>query len=502
MNKCKTVMIQGTGSSVGKSVIVTGLCRLLSRKGFKVAPFKAQNMALNSYITLDGKEMGRAQVVQAEAAMIQPDADMNPVLIKPNSDTGAQIIIQGSVIGNMSAVKYHSFKKEAKKFVQESFNRLCEKFEIIIIEGAGSPAEINLIENDIVNMGMAEMADAPVILTGDIDKGGVFASLVGTIELLPQEHRKRVKAFLINKFRGDKSLLKSGLDIIEKKTGIPFIGVIPYFKDVYIQEEDGVAVDGYVKKELTQNDISIAILHLPHISNFTDFDALEKEPDVSLKYLSIGESLAGFDILIIPGSKNTIDDLIKIKEAGFHTEINDFLNKGGFVVGICGGFQMLGEKILDPYHVESFRDSVPGLNLLKFRTVMEKLKTTRQVEVTVNHEIKTLFVDEILKGYEIHMGQNEYFERTFLFKNLKDETEDGLISANNKIFGTYIHGIFDNDKFRRKFLNLVRQSKGLTEMPENLSVKYHGYKEKGFNKLADYLEENINLDMLFRILNA
>ena len=501
MDKCKTLMIQGTGSSVGKSIIVTGLCRIFARKGYKVAPFKAQNMALNSFITREGKEMGRAQVVQAEAAMIQPHSDMNPVLIKPNSDTGAQIIIHGEVYGNMTAVEYHKFKKRAKKYVIESFNKLSTEFDIIIIEGAGSPAEINLIENDIVNMGMAEIAEAPVILTGDIDKGGVFASLVGTIELLPDKDKNRVKAFLINKFRGDKNLLQPGLDAINKKTGIPFLGVIPYFKDIYIQEEDGVAVEAYVKKDLKFNDVKVAVLHLPHISNFTDFDALEKEPDVSLNYVSIGESLSDFDLLIIPGSKNTIDDLLKIKEVNFHKEIEKFLTNNGFLVGICGGFQMLGEKILDPYHVESFRDYVNGLNLLKFRTVMGKIKTTRQVKVVVNSSIDALQSNDILKGYEIHMGKNEYFDNAYLFKNIEDNTIDGLISENGKILGSYIHGIFDNDNFRRKFINFIRISKGMDELPENFLFEYERFKEKGFNKLATYMEKNLDMNMLNKIMN-
>ena len=345
------------------------------------------------------------------------------------------------------------------------------------------------------------MANAPVILTGDIDRGGVFASLVGTIELLPEKDKKRVKAFLINKFRGDKKLLQPGLDIIEKRCNIPFIGVIPYMKDVYIQEEDGTAVEGYVKKEIRFNEVKVAVLHLPHISNFTDFDALEREPDISVKYISVGEKLSDFDLLIIPGSKNTIDDLLTLKENGFDKEIYEFLSLGGFITGICGGFQILGEKILDPNHVESSRDYVNGLKLLNFVTVMEPKKTTRQVEVKVNSNMKALHVDEILQGYEIHMGKNTYLNNDFLFENLKDNSRDGLISEDYKILGTYIHGIFDNDKFRRKYINLIRAAKGLKELPENLLFKYEKYKEEGFDKLAEYIEENINMNMLKNILN-
>ncbi len=496
----KSIMIQGTGSSVGKSVIVTGLCRIFSDMGFKVTPFKAQNMALNSYITNNGKEMGRAQVVQAEAARVTPNADMNPILIKPNSDTGAQIIIHGEVFGNMSAVEYHKFKREAKKYVVESFNRLSEKFDIMVIEGAGSPAEINLIENDIVNMGMAEIADSPVILTGDIDKGGVFASLVGTVQLLPEKDRKRIKAFLINKFRGDVSLLEPALTEITNMTKIPFLGIVPYFKDLYIQEEDGVAVESYRKKEITFNEIKIAVLHLPHISNFTDFDALEREPDVSLKYITLNEKLENFDILIIPGSKNTIDDLIKIKEYQFHKTIEKFAQNGGVIVGICGGFQILGKKIFDPFHVESSNDSVNALGFLNFTTKMEKEKTTRQVKVRVNPTCSKMYVNEILEGYEIHMGINDYISKNFLFENIHTKEQDGLISDNGKIWGTYIHGIFDNDHFRRNFLNNIRLDKGLKPLKLDSAYNYKQLKEEGFNKLAELLKESIDFQLLLKIM--
>ena len=494
----KTLMIQGTGSSVGKSVIVAGLCRIFYELGYKVTPFKAQNMALNSFITRDGKEMGRAQVVQAEASCIEPSADMNPILIKPNSDTGAQVIIHGKVYGNMSAAKYHDFKKEAKKFVVESFNRLSEKFDIMIIEGAGSPAEINLMENDIVNMGMAEIADAPVILVGDIDKGGVFASLVGTLSLLPDKDKERIKAFLINKFRGDKSLLQPGLYEIETLTSVPFLGVIPYLKDVYIQEEDGVAIDSYLKKDLTLNEIKVAIVHLPHISNFTDFDALEKEPDVALKYINIGDNLDEFDIVIIPGSKNTIDDLCKIYSTGFHKQLKRF---SGFIIGICGGFQMLGQKIFDPLHVESNKEEIEGLKFLNFTTVIEKDKITKQVKVKMNKSIKEFFTQDTLKGYEIHMGKNTYFDDNYLFENIEDSGKDGLCSSDKKIWGSYIHGIFDNNTFRRNFLNYVRKVKGLNPLSESSFVDYSKYKEEGFKKLAQIIKDNIDMKMLLKILN-
>ncbi len=496
----KTLMIQGTGSSVGKSVIAAGLCKIFSDLGYKVTPFKSQNMALNSFITKDGKEMGRAQVVQAEAAGIEPHSDMNPILIKPNSDTGAQIIIHGKVYGNMSAKDYHSFKKEAKNFVIESFNRLKKNFDIMIIEGAGSPAEINLMDNDIVNMGMAEIADAPVILAGDIDKGGVFASLVGTIELLPDIHKNRVKAFLINKFRGDKTLLQPGLDSITSRTNIPFIGVIPYMKDLYIQEEDGVVVENYLKNEINLKSIKVAILKLPHISNFTDFDAFSKEPDVSTKYIEIGDSLEQFDILIIPGSKNTIEDLSLFRSKNFIPVIEEFVSHGKTLIGVCGGFQMLGLKIFDPYHVESNLDNINGLGFLKFTTTMEREKTTKQVKVRTNNLNNYFAVEDILEGYEIHMGKNDCFEKNFIFKNIDDNSEDGLFSENGNIWGTYIHGIFDNDSFRRKIINSVRVRKGLKTLQKDEALKYASMKKSGFEKLALCIKENIDIKMLNNII--
>ncbi len=502
----KTLMIQGTGSSVGKSIIVTGLCRIFKDIGYKVVPFKSQNMALNSYITKDGKEMGRAQVVQAEACRLEPDAHMNPVLIKPNSDTGAQIILQGEVYGNMNAMEYHKFKLRAKEVVIDSFNKLSKKFDLMIIEGAGSPAEINLMDNDIANMGMAEIADAPVILVGDIDRGGVFASLYGTVKLLPDKYSKRIKAFLINKFRGDKKLLEPGLQQLSNIVGIPFIGVIPYIKDLYIQDEDGVAVDFKVKDELHLNEINIGVIKLPHISNFTDFDAMEKEPDVSLKYINPSEDFSKFDIIIIPGSKNTIDDLDFLKRNDFEKKIKEYIKNGKFLIGICGGFQMLGEKIYDPYHVESSIEKHEGLKLFKFTTIMAKRKTTRQVRVRIIEKIPYLnsieknLDKEILEGYEIHMGKNEYKEEKLIFENIEDGSLDGLINENGKVFGTYIHGIFDNDLFRRAFLNFVRESKKLNPLPIQASLNYKKLKEDGFNKLATIIKENIDMKMLMEII--
>ncbi len=494
-------MIQGTGSSVGKSIIVAGLCRVFKNMGYKVVPFKSQNMALNSYITKDGKEMGRAQVVQAEACGLEPDADMNPVLIKPSSDTGAQIILQGKVYGNMSAMEYHKFKKKAKEVVVDSFNRLSKKFDLMIIEGAGSPAEINLMENDIANMGMAEIADAPVVLVGDIDKGGVFASLYGTVELLPEKYKKKIKAFLINKFRGDKRLLEPGLKQLTDITGIPFVGVIPYIKDLYIQDEDGVAVQMKVKNQLGLNEINIGVLHLPHISNFTDFDALEKEPDVSLKYITCTEDFDKFDVIIIPGSKNTIDDLEYLKENQFENKIKNFLKNNRFLIGICGGFQMLGKKIYDPHHVESSKDEHNGLGFFNFTTIMAKEKTTRQVKVKLIEKIP-FFEDtqEILEGYEIHMGKNIYENENLIFENIEDSSKDGLVSKSGNIFGTYIHGIFDNDNFRRSYLNFVRKSKGLKPLPIDSSLNYKKYKEQGFEKLAEIIKQNIDMNMLMKII--
>ena len=506
----KSLMIQGTGSFVGKSMIVAGVCRVLRQDGFRVAPFKAQNMALNSFVTPDGGEMGRAQVVQAEAAGLEPHVDMNPVLLKPNTDTGAQVIIQGKVFGNMDATVYHRFKKEAIRAVRESYQRIAQKYEVIIIEGAGSPAEVNLREGDIANMGMAEIADAPVLLVGDIDKGGVFASLVGTLELLSEEERKRIQGFIINKFRGDLSLLTPGLEFLEKKTGIPVLGVIPYLKNLHIPEEDGVVLD---KIDIPKGDrtLEIAVLYLPHISNFTDFDPLEHEPAVHLRYIHPGQKIGEPDAVILPGSKNTIDDFLFLKREGYPDEILNLHRAGTTIVGICGGFQMLGKRIRDPFGMETQQGEVEGLGLLDVATTLLPEKMTFQVKAVPLNGLEA-GDGEILSGYEIHMGETERGPSTApafrILARLEREmaVEDGAVASDRSVWGTYLHGLFDNDGFRRRFIESLQERKdrmnqsGVGATGRSPLLDYRAFKENEYDKLAAALREALDMKQIYRII--
>lgn len=502
--KCKSLMVQGTASHVGKSMLVAAFCRILRQDGYHVAPFKAQNMSLNSFITVEGGEMGRAQVVQAEAAGLTPHVDMNPVLIKPNTDVGAQVIIHGRVYQNMSAHLYHEFKKKAVTFVRQSFRRLSEKYDFIVIEGAGSPAEINLRENDIVNMGMAEIADCPVILAGDIDRGGVFASLVGTVELLTNDERQRIKGFIINKFRGDISLLKPGLDFLEEKTGVPVLGTIPCFKDIYIPEEDGVSLERLLPPG-GNGKIEIAVVRLPRISNFTDFDPFEREPDIRLRYVNYDDKIGSADVVVIPGTKNTIDDLNYLHNSGYVQEILNHHRGGGSVVGICGGYQMLGEYIEDPCHIETSLGSMNGIGLLPIRTVIEKEKMTSQVSAKI-HPSNPIFnnTDE-LKGYEIHMGRTELRNEKYMFEIIRREEKrtsapDGFISSDGRVWGTYIHGIFDNDGFREDFVNRVMLTKGISASSKaHASFSFQEFKETQYDALAKVVRDNTDMGTFYRI---
>jgi cobyric acid synthase cobQ len=506
----KNIMLLGTGSNVGKSIIAAGLCRIFYQDGYSVAPFKSQNMALNSYITKDGKEMGRAQVVQAEAANIEPEAFMNPILLKPTTDRKSQVIVNGKVYKNMDAREYFAYKHNLKKDIMEAYNHIRENFDICVLEGAGSPAEINLKEDDIVNTGMAEMADSPVLLVADIDRGGGFAAIYGTVMLLEENERKRIKGVIINKFRGDKSLLTSGIEMIEKLTDIPVLGVVP-FVPLGIEEEDSLGIDKYNEKK--EGKIRISVIKLKHISNFTDIDALSHYNDVSLKYVTKSSELGNEDIIIIPGSKNTVEDMKDLIEKNIGREIVRIAKKGTPVFGICGGFQMMGQKIMDPEKIESDLKEISGLGLLDIETVMKSDKTTTQYKNIVKNVSGILSGTEgmEIKGYEIHQGYsypvNEKNEENNNSENILkndtaclfgDENLKGTVKDN--VAGTYIHGIFDNSEFTSHFLNEVRKLKGLDRIDENFS--YSDYKNREYDKLAEVLRENIDIKKIYEIMGC
>lgn len=508
MAKC--IMFQGTGSHVGKSVLVAALCRIFLQDGYKVAPFKSQNMALNSYVTKDGGEMGRAQVVQAEAAGLEPSVLMNPVLLKPTGQATSQVIVLGKPVGNMSAQEYHrSYNMTALGVIEESLNKLKEQFDIIVIEGAGSPAEVNLQDTEIVNMRIARMADCPVLLVADIDKGGALASVVGTLELLDPDDRKRVAGIVINKFRGDVKLFQPAVDFLEKKTGIPVVGIVPYFTGFRVQEEDTIPEDTLEAglKELP-NKIDVVVIQLPHISNFTDFDPLEDEPDVHLRYVGKADKFGDPDLVIIPGSKNTIQDLVFLEKTGLAQKIIESRKKGKPVIGICGGFQILGKELHDPLHTESEIESLKGLGLLNMVTVFEPDKITTQVQAEVlGHGcFMEGLTGQIVTGYEIHMGRSTIGEGILpafrIFERSTRETNvlDGAVSEDGRVFGTYIHGIFDNDAFRRHVINLIREEKGWEPLVEDEVLTVKEQRERDFNKLADVVRASMNIDLIYKIM--
>ncbi|MEC4676738.1 MAG: cobyric acid synthase [Nitrospirota bacterium] len=488
----KALMIQGTGSDAGKSLITAALCRIFRDMGLSVAPFKAQNMALNSYITSEGGEIGRAQALQAEAAGIEPSVDMNPILLKVSGETGSQVIIHGKVHSNMKAQEYYSFKKEAWKAVRTSFDRLSQKYEVIVIEGAGSPAEINLMDVDVVNMAVAKHADAPVILVGDIDRGGVFASLYGTVQLLGNDSRY-IKGFVINKFRGDPEILRPGLEMIEEKTGRPVIGVLPYIRDIGLPEEDGMALQRQrAESGKGIKEIKIVIVRLQYIANFTDFDPLTYEPDVEVVYSGNPVEIENADMVIIPGSKNTVRDMGFLKESGLAESIKRASSKGIMVAGICGGYQMMGRKIYDPHGVESPLSEIDGIGLLNTETFYEKEKITCRVEAGMADASGFP-----LRGYEIHMGVSRGDIGLFRLKRLpagEGYELDG--SGDNNCWGTYIHGLFENDSFRRDLLDRLRDRRGLDSL--NSKIKYSELKDRAIDNLADIVRRNIGIDFIKR----
>lgn len=490
MKKLKPIMFVGTGSDVGKSVINAAFCRIFLQDGYQPAPYKAQNMSLNSYATPEGLEIGRAQAMQAEACSISCHTNMNPVLLKPNNYTNSQVIVNGKVAGNQSAKEYFDKNKRIDLFpvVCKAFDELEKQYNPIVMEGAGSISEINLKDRDITNMRIALHADAAVYLIADIDRGGVFGSVYGTIMLLPEHERKQVKGIIINKFRGDISLFEDGAKKLEELTEIPVVAIIPYFKDIQIDDEDSVVLDQR-KKTSDQGKVNIAVILLRHMSNFTDFNILEKDERCHLYYAATPQDLDNADIIILPGSKNTIDDLIDLRKRGFSQKISQVRDLGKSIIGICGGYQMLGQTILDPYKTEGDIEQIPGLGLLPIETIITSEKTTIQCE------FKHLDSKELSRGYEIHMGETRAKSKITNTVNTKlDGTSDGYF-ADEKCWGTYIHGIFDNQSVINRLL------KPYVENAESKVFDVVEFKEQQYNALADHVRKNANMELIYKQIN-
>ena len=489
----KVIMIQGTMSNAGKSFLVAGLCRIFKQDGWRVAPFKSQNMALNSFITKEGLEMGRAQVMQAEAAGIDPMVCMNPILLKPTNHTGSQVIVNGEVIGNMSARDYFAYKKQLIPDIRKAFRKLEEYADIIVIEGAGSPAEINLKENDIVNMGLAQMLDAPVLLVGDIDRGGVFAQLLGTLMLLTEEERKRVKGLIINKFRGDKSILDPGITMLEEKGGVPVTGVVPYM-ELALEDEDSLTGRFDRKKE---GLIDIAVIHYPRISNFTDFNVFEQFPEVTVRYVTSISELHHPDLIFLPGSKNTMGDLKWMRQNGLEAAVKRLAGEIP-VFGICGGYQMLGETIADPDGVEE-GGSIRGMELLSVTTVLQKEKRRCQTEGSVGQIEGPLqgMSGKAFRGYEIHMGKTLSKEETG--EALPENQPVIQTGANPNVYGSYVHGLFDQARIAGETVQALAKKKGVS-LQDSQMEDYQSFKEKQYDKLADTLRLYLNMEEVYGML--
>lgn len=527
----KAIMVQGTMSNVGKSLLAAGLCRVFQQDGYKVAPFKSQNMALNSFITEEGLEMGRAQVMQAQACKIKPSVLMNPILLKPTTDVGSQVIVNGEVRGNMKAADYFTYKKSLVKDIRKAYHKLEEAYDIIVIEGAGSPAEINLKSDDIVNMGMARIASAPVLLVGDIDRGGVFAQLVGTLMLLEEDEKSRVKAMIINKFRGDKTILDPGLDMLKELSGKAVAGVIPY---VYLDIDDEDSLSERFERNITPAAADIAVIKLPRISNFTDFNSLERMEGVSLRYITGVSELKDADMIIIPGTKSTMEDLKWMRQNGLEAAIKQRAAKGKIVFGICGGFQMLGGSLKDPFQVEA-SGRMEGMGLLPLETIFAEEKVRTRVFGKINEisGVLSLLSGTQIEGYEIHMGVTIHTERksghflSYIADRLesdkvlmnqpeanqrkegkKEESftaaaenrngkEDGYYNEN--VFGTYVHGIFDSEEFLEGIVKTLYKQKGLS-YNQVKAVDSKTYQEMQYDKLADTVRNNLDMNMIYKIL--
>lgn len=480
----KVIMVQGTMSNAGKSLLVAGLCRIFKQDGYRVAPFKSQNMALNSFITSEGLEMGRAQVMQAEAAGMTPMVCMNPILLKPTNHTGSQVIVNGEVLGNMSARDYFAFKKQLVPDIKKAFKKLEEYADIIVIEGAGSPAEINLKQNDIVNMGMAEMVDAPVLLVGDIDRGGVFAQLLGTLMLLEEKEKKRVKGLVINKFRGDKSILDPGIEMLEEKGNVPVVGVVPYM-ELFLEDEDSLT-ERFDRK--SEGLIDIAVIRYPRISNFTDFNVFEQMPEVTVRYVTSISELHHPDMIFLPGSKNTMGDLKWMRQNGLEAAVKK-LSEDIPVFGICGGYQMLGQEISDPDGVEE-GGKIRGMELLPVSTILMAEKKRCQIEGKIER-LNGLFhvlSNCTFKGYEIHMGRTGTEEKVVVTSGM-----------NENIYGSYVHGLFDEGIIANTMVQALAEKKGI-EIESGEFEDYQTFKDKQYDKLADTLRMYLNMEEIYEML--
>ena len=500
--KAKTLMIQGTGSGVGKSIITAGFCRQFFLDGWRVAPFKAQNMSLNSFVTEDGGELGRAQAYQAEACGIKPHVSMNPILLKPSGDNMSQVIVMGKVTENRDAKNYYAHHKKHETKVREAFDHLSREYELVVLEGAGSPAEINLKQWDLVNMAMAQMAQAPVIIVGDIDRGGVFAWMKGTYDLLEPEEKDRVAGFIVNKFRGDLDLLTPGLRQFEDLVHKPVLGVIPYCRELFVDEEDAIPTHSYPTTKNGAGDLDAAVIWYPRISNFTDVSPLAADPAVSLRYVSNPAQLGNPDLIILPGSKNTLDDLEFLKQNGLADAVCDRFHAGTIILGICAGFQMLGKTVRDPDHMESRKSEVQGLNLLDLETTLLNKKKTRQVSGTTLSS--PLFQAGLsIEGYEIHMGETTFKSRYLpLFGNANGDhpLHLGLTNQEGTLAGTYVHGFLDNEDVRNYFLNHVRTLRGL---PIPIATfDYKTFREQNLNRLAKLVSDSMDMNKVKEIVNG
>lgn len=491
----KAIMVQGTMSNAGKSLLAAGLCRIFHQDGYRTAPFKSQNMALNSYITREGLEMGRAQVMQAECAGIEPSVLMNPILLKPTNDVGSQVIVNGEVLGTMAARDYFAYKKQLIPEIMRAYDTLSAQNDILVLEGAGSPAEINLKQDDIVNMGMAKMAHAPVLLVGDIDRGGVFAQLLGTVDLLEPDERAMVKGLIINKFRGDKTILDPGIVMLEERSGIPVVGVAPYLQ-IQVEDEDSLTerFEGHREADL----IDIAVIRVPRISNFTDFNPLENIPGVSVRYVRYPNELKDPDLIMLPGTKNTMEDLLSLRQNGMEAAILKEAAKGKLIFGICGGYQMLGEELSDPYGVEA-GGTIKGMGLLPMKTVFTKEKTRTRAMGSfrkLDGPFAALSGAEI-DGYEIHMGETE--ARGEAFCRLANGAADGCRRGN--VMGTYLHGLFDSGEATEKLTAWLCARRGIDASVRPVEDR-RAYRERQYDLLADGVRAALDMDAVYRIMRG